>query len=274
MRRSCCVLIVFLLLALVSNAHATYCEWKGVEGGDWFTAANWANGIVPNATGNSAEPFYKAGFKTGAGSVTSPGITAGINVTTDQVTDGGAGGGRLTIDGGTMVVSQYFFLGVSGPESGILEMKGGSLTTGNTSTNAHIYVGQTGKGTINMTGGVINVRTNLSLAHNYTTAPLTSEGLVNLFGGIIYADNLLMNGAAGGKSTIVITNGSLVLNGNRTATVQPWIDGGNIRGITGEEEVLCTYNAGTNKTTVWIPEPATMSLLCFGVLGLLRRNKK
>jgi hypothetical protein len=273
MRRSC-VLILFLLLALVSNASATYCEWKGVEGGDWFTATNWANGIVPNATGNAAEPFYKAGFKTGAGSVTSPGITAGVNVTTDQVTDGGGGGGRLTIDGGTMAVSQYFFLGVSAAESGILEMKSGSLSTGIYSTNAHIYVGQAGKGTVNMTGGVINVRTNLSLAHAYAANPLTNEGLVNLLGGVINANDLLMNGAAAGKSNLIITNGFLVLNGDKTVKIDGWISSNNIRTTIPGGSVLSAYDPDSMKTTVWaIPEPATICLLGFGALSLIGRKK-
>ena len=158
-------------------------------------------------------------------------------------------------------------------EIGVVTMNSGTINTGVMITNAAFFVGMAGSGTLNMNNGVINVRTNLSLANNYVASPLTSVGLVNLLGGTIYADNLLMNGAAANKSTMIITNGKLVLNGDDTMAVQTWIDGGSIRTTIPGGEVTCSYDVGTGKTTVLVPEPATMSLLGLGLLSILRRKK-
>ncbi len=278
-----CILILFLLLALGSNAFAArvYSEWRGAEGAAWNVPANWNNVIVPVAKdppGGPQDPNYSsAGFKgwgAAPGTVTSPGITVGITVSSDQITCGGALGGRLTVDGGTVNASEYITMGNAAAEIGVLEMKSGTINTGVMITNAALFVGMAGSGTLNMTGGVINVRTNLSLANSYAANPLTSVGLVNLLGGTIYANDLLMNGAAGGKSNIVITNGTLVLNGDKTVKVGGWIDDGVIRTTIEGGEVLCSYNAGTDKTTVLaIPEPATICLLGFGALSLFGRKK-
>jgi hypothetical protein len=281
MRRSCCVLILFLLLALVSNAFAArvYSQWQGAEGAAWNVPANWNNGIVPVAKdppGGPQDPNYSsAGFK-GFGTpptIASPGITVGITVAADQITCGGGGGGKLTVDGGTVNVSEYITMGNAAAEIGVLEMKSGTINTGVMITNAALFVGMAGSGTLNMTGGVINVRTNLSLANSYAANPLTSVGLVNLLGGIINADNLLMNGAAAGKSNIIITDGFLVLNGDDTGTLAPWLNTC-IRTTKPGYTVTAAYDPDSMKTTVWaIPEPATVCLLGFGVLGLFGRKK-
>lgn len=43
------VLSAVSMLAFISNA-ATYCDWKGADGGDFWDAKNWVNGIVPNTS--------------------------------------------------------------------------------------------------------------------------------------------------------------------------------------------------------------------------------
>ena len=43
------VLAVICVLAFLSRA-ATYCDWKGVDGGDFWDSKNWVNGIVPNTS--------------------------------------------------------------------------------------------------------------------------------------------------------------------------------------------------------------------------------
>ena len=276
MRKIVLCFIVVMVFASYASAARVYSEWRGAEGAAWNVPANWNNNIVPVAMDPPGGPqhvnYTSAGFK-GPGSLNSPGITAGIIVAADQITIGGSTGGNLKVNGGIVNVSEYLTTGNGATEIGVVTMNSGTINTGVMITNAAFFVGMAGSGTLNMNNGVINVRTNLSLANNYVASPLTSVGLVNLLGGTIYADNLLMNGAAANKSTMIITNGKLVLNGDDTMAVQTWIDGGSIRTTIPGGEVTCSYDVGTGKTTVLVPEPATMSLLGLGLLSILRRKK-
>ena len=39
------------LACRIGGAHAvTYCDWIGQDGGDFWDASNWKNGIVPNVS--------------------------------------------------------------------------------------------------------------------------------------------------------------------------------------------------------------------------------
>lgn len=286
MKKVILALCFMVILGLASSAMAArvYSEWRGAEGASWNVTTNWLNGIVPVAvdTLNTQNVNYaSAGFKgygAAPGTIASPGITSGI-VTTDQLTLGGSLGGRLTVDGGTVNISEYMTIGSNTAEIGTLEMKSGIISTGLFLANSSIFVGQSGKGTLNMTGGTINIRQNLSIADKYATAPTTSEGLVNLFGGTIYAADLLMNGGAADKSNMVITNGFLVLAGNKVDKItgttgfatQGWITTTNPGGT-----VMAAYDLDGGTTTVWAtPEPATICLfgLARWVYSAETRNK-
>jgi hypothetical protein len=280
MRKSCCVLIILLMLALVSSAFgaAVYSEWRGAEGGDWFTASNWNNSIVPTAKdkpGVSDPNLSKGGCKAFGSlpyTITSPGITAGVTVACDQFTLGGTNGGKLVIGGGTMNVSEYLTMGANAGENGVLYMNSGTINTGVFFNNAHLFIGQKGTGTVYMNGGTINLISvnpgNLRIADFNAAA----DGKLYLNAGTIYANDLLMPYAKAGS--IDITGGVLKLIGNDTAVVNGFITAGKIITSLENGTIQVSYDSGTNRTTVLaIPEPATICLLGFGVLGLFGRKK-
>lgn len=285
MKRS--ILVLVLTLALVGNVSAvTYSQWSGPDNGDWFTPTNWSNG-VPNATdfgGVQGSPNYKAGFKSVG---ISPNIGTGVSVTTDIVTLGVAAGSILRITGGNMDISEYLTMGASATEVGTLRVEDGTLSTGVQYNNAKLFVGQKGVGTIEMIGGTINVGLNypepagtfglLTLADQYgISGNVEAQGTIFLNGGLINAGGLYMGGADVGRSTIIVTDGFLLLYGSdMTAEIQGLIDMGAIRGGI-DYEAYTAYDPDGNLTivgAVMIPEPATMCLLGFGVLGLIGRKK-
>jgi hypothetical protein len=255
------VLMCVIIAALAGNIFAgtqIYTEYKGIEGGDWNTAANWSNGVpqvLDPVGGPQGTNFGKAGFKA-TQSDTSPGITAGITVGVDQIVIGSQGtvqGGHLTIAGGTINVSEYVRLGNAtngsplSPETGTLNMTNGTLNCGTMiSSQGCMYIGYSGVGTLNMNGGTINLTSFLSLADQYAVTA-TAHGTVNLNGGTINCASLKMNGG----STIIVKDGLLVITGNRTAsgdgTLVPWL-GTLITPYSGY--TLQAVYDGSSKTTV------------------------
>jgi len=255
------------LLVLVGNASAAtlYNEWKGTTT-DWNTGTNWNLGYVPFITNGT--DMIKAGFK--APETAWPLITTSTLPVpeADVITLGGLSGGFLSIDSGTLNVGQYITMGASAGENGIFYINGGTVNTAQRTTNSHLIVGQKGVGTVYMNNGTVNLATgNLRIADEST-----ASGNLYLNAGTIYANDLLMPFAAAGS--LEINGGTLVLNGDDTAAVGALVLAGKVTTTLPGGSVLSAYDEDSMKTLVWaIPEPATICLLGFGVLGLLSRKK-
>ena len=244
-------IISITLAGSVFGGTATTTGWKGVDGGDWNNAANWSNGIpLQNdpAGGPQAASYGKAAFKFplyGSNGLNSPGITAGVEVGADQIAVGGTTSGKLTIDGGTINVSEWVRVGDSsvGPEKGTLNMISGTLNCGTRiSTSGQLYVGYSGLGTVNMNGGTINLTDNLVIQNSSTQA-----SYLHLDGGTINAAGLVMTGANG---HLDIRAGTLILDGNDIAVVDGYVTSGKLTAYAGEGGIgtarLQCYKRGQN----------------------------
>jgi len=271
MRKSCYVLMLFLLMALVSNAFgaALYNEWRGTTT-NWNTPTNWNFGYVPTIWRDANN--IRAGFK-GNVVVTAWPIISGTTIPVAEaynITLGGSTGGSLRIDsGGVLNVGQYIAMGVTSTESGTFNINGGTITTGTISTNAHLIIGQAGTGTAYMNGGTIALAAtgNLRIADT-----ATAKGNLYLNAGTIYANDLLMPFALAGS--LNISGGTLILNGDDTIAVGLLVTAGKIVTSLEGGTIQVSYSSGTTKTTVSaIPEPATICLLGLGALSLIRRKK-
>lgn len=132
---------------------------------------------------------------------------------------GFAGTGEVTVDGGTLTANLFECARRAGSE-GTLHMKSGTLTCN------RLHIGRAGTGHVNLNGGVI-----------YT---LSFEGL---------------GSAATGVGTMDVTAGTLIVDGDEEATIQGYIDSGQItaykgRGTTDRGTLFLDYNDVTDETTL------------------------
>jgi glycoprotein endo-alpha-1,2-mannosidase len=210
--------VVLLSMAGISSAITTITWDNDANDGNWNTDLNWSTDIVPP---NNSTCY--AAITTTAGPVVSTGQTVDVY----RILLQGDGNGTLTIDDGTVNVDN------------------------------HIYVADvsTARGTLNMSGGTINMVGTL-----YIGRDAGSIGTVNLSGGTIYCDRLRMrSNTPGGTGTINIAGtGKLIINGDDTAEIAPYVTNGWIN-ADGDNTVSVDYNSITDKTTVSSTEPVLVA---------------
>lgn len=161
---------------------------------------------------------------------------------------GNNGKGELTMNGavgGSIVGSGLLMIGDVAGSDGKLYMESGSITVGGIG-----YVGFNGAGLLDMTGGTINIALEKPLVIGRNDG---SSGEVLLKGGTITAGSLeFTNGTqVAVLSQMDITDGKLVLSGNRVGMVNGSIDRGRMTTAYGGGCLLnVVYDSGTDLTTV------------------------
>lgn len=242
------LLILVVTLSSAAFSAVVYNEWRGTTS-EWNSPSNWNYGYVPKIVATNGDNI-RAGFK--GSTYTWPIITSTTNPIAEayNISLGGSTGGMVTINGGELKVGQYLFMGVSATENGTLNVNGGTITTGNlTPANAHLMIGQAGSGTVNMTGGTINLTSNGANGQLRIAYASGSSGKLNLNGGIIYADSLLMNYAAVGA--LDIGGGSLVLNGDVRTAINTLVTSKKIIAYNDNGTVQVDYDTlNPGKTTI------------------------
>jgi hypothetical protein len=142
----------------------------------------------------------------------------------------------LDISGGSLTAAGAYVGVDSMTGHGILNMSGGLFSTGS------LHVGLVGTGTVNMTGGTIELSDNLIVPGS------TGTGTVNLNGGIMNASDLRLTSDLG---LLDITTGTLILDGNDIETVQTNIDNGRLTAYEGQGEINFDYDVtNPGKTTL------------------------
>jgi hypothetical protein len=276
---------------------------------DWFTAANWggAVGVPQNDTAtqcNGVTLYGSSATSYNSSGATDSIIIAGGNAATGELRVGSTTPNTSTVTGvpaaltmnsGTLTIGSIYsttayvtggsgFMSVgsdsaaagSAGRNGLFYMNGGdlqalngqgSITIGNGNTTGLLY-GTYGK--MWMTGGTIESLT-FQIGKNSGV-----EGDVYLSGGTITTNNFFMR-AGGGTANVLLDitgSGSLVISGDKTSLIDGYIDNGWIKsnGVAWTDYANVSYNAGTNQTTLIVPEPATICLLGIGLFGLIRRK--
>lgn len=251
LKRMICLMSLVLVLSLFSSASALISWDDGGPDHLWSTATNWSSDTVPT----SIDPA----------SIDSPDNTHcqvedGITAECETLRVGNSSfTANLDISGGSLTAAGAYVGVDNAIGHGILNMSGGLFSTGT------LHIGWSGIGTLNMTGGTIE------LSDNLVVPGLRGTGTVNLLGGTIYADDLRLTSDTGSMN---ITTGTLVLNGDDTEAIQTFIDDGWLTGYGGQGAVNMDYNiTNSGKTTVTAiallnPKPADGAIVSAGEVEL------
>ncbi len=211
-----------LVLGLVCDVQAADVIWTDA-GPDhlWSTPTNWDTGTLPTPA-DTAQIDMLPG----------PIIANEVAVEVHEVSVGDTSSGALTVDGGTLTTTQYIRVGRGAGSNGTLNMISGTITIG-----ANLILGQKGHGTLNMAGGTITVGGTLQIARKPE-----ATGHVNLDGGIIIANSIVMRRDVGSVGTMDVTAGTLIINGDALSNVQGFINNGWITAYDGNGTLQLDYN--------------------------------
>ncbi len=217
-----------LLLVQFQSASAQIMWSDGGPDHLWSTVANWSSGNLPTAIDS---------VSIDAPDNTHCEIQDGITAECETLRLGNAvSTTNLDISGGSLTAVGAYIGVDSSSGHGILNISGGLFSSG------ALQIGWRGTGTLNMTGG------NVELSGNLIVPGLTGTGTVNLNGGTINASDLRLTSDLG---LLNITTGTLVLNGDDTETIQTYIDDGLLTAYEGQGTLNVDYDVtNPGKTTL------------------------
>jgi len=241
--------LIIIVLLLVSLASGATVHWTGA-GGDrlWSNPNNWEGKKVPTAVDEVYIDVPAA--VEGKGPIIQNGIDAKIVGLACEV----AGEPTMTMTGGTLEIGDWIWWGDGDRSHGTFTMSGGAITV----VNEHELGWGGGSGTWIMTGGTV------SAGRLVIPTATGAAGQLYLRGGTyqVGAGGLTMTA----KGLIDITEGTLLLEGDKSTTVQGFISGGQIRAYNGKGYLDLDYdvrNPGMTTVTAvpitgnaYKPEPA------------------
>ena len=250
-KKMICLISLALLLVPFNSASAMIFWDDGGPDHLWSTATNWSPDSIPT----SIDPV----------SIDSPEnthceIQDGIIAECETLRVGNSSfTTNLDISGGSLTASGAYVGVDNATGHGILNVSGGLFSTGS------LQIGWSGIGTLNMTGGTIQ------LSDNLVVPGLGGTGTVNLLGGTINASDLRLTSDTGSMN---ITTGTLILEGDDIAALQTFIDDGWLTAYGGRGTVHMDYDVtNKGKTTVTAtallnPNPADGATVSAGEVEL------
>jgi hypothetical protein len=207
-----CLVAVVLMLSLVLDVQAVETHWTDAGLDQLFgTPENWNTGAAPTAADHM---FVDAPDETHCI------VPEGVEGQCDTLRVGNSTNTtNLDIAGGTFTVKGGCYIGVDNPGGhGILNVSGGLFKS------PDMNLGLKATGTLNMTGGIVELGWDLKIPSNSGT------GRANLNGGILKALNLSLTSDLG---SVDMTTGTMILDGNDIPTLQGYIDDGRLTAYDG-----------------------------------------
>ncbi len=231
-------LFVFSIIVIISSsAHAQLKEWTGNDPCDnlWTTSGNWTTGSVPTSSDDVYVGEDNANkvceIDANIAAVVQSIVVArwqGSNIVLNMT------GGSLTITNGPFEIGKWVGTGTDGT----VNLFGGSIIV----QNGDMEVGNRGDAFLNMTGGAIDISGTLWVCNQ------DGSGTIDLDGGTITAADLDSTITTGSRS-INITDGRIILNGDKTTKVQGMVDDGWITAF-DTNAVSIVYDTATDKTHI------------------------
>ncbi|HBG26545.1 MAG: hypothetical protein A2Y10_01110 [Planctomycetes bacterium GWF2_41_51] len=258
-------LLVFMSAATISHAADKY--WDGGSTNDrWLTAENWNNDALP-AVGDRV--FFDV-----AGDIL---VETGDYLNPRRILqqDSVVGVVTVTFTGGELLNTSYWYMGREIGGEAILNISGDTAIT---TRDLLLASGNGYAGTINITGGLLNINgTGAGVGAYFGSEPIsgvttlyTGSALVNISGGML---KIATFNTMGSNALIDISDdGKMVLSGDLTSVVDGYIQAGKIISSTGSLVVSTYEESGNTFTLVEVPEPATICLLGFGMFTLIRKK--
>jgi hypothetical protein len=229
--------VSFILLAVSAGSAADMLWTNGSGDGLWKTAGNWSPSIPTLSD------------KARINQIPGPLINTGTAAVTNWIACGDGGTGALRMTGGTLTVGTvqgdtWTILGYGLSDNGTFTMDGGIVNTVD-----RMFIGFQGQGTLNMNGGSLNIGGTFGIG--YGGSWTTSRGYVYLTGGTITAADFQMASPAGCIGLLDITNGVLIINGDKASLINGYVSSGIITAFGGVGTVSVDYNiTNSGKTTV------------------------
>ncbi len=203
---------VLLVLCLAMGAQAVETHWNDTGLDQLFSnPANWNTGAVPTA---ADDMFVDAPDETHCI------VADGVDGQCGTLRVGNSGNTtNLDITGGIFTVKGGCYIGVDNPGGhGILNVSGGLFSS------PDMNLGLKATGTLNITGGMVELGWDLKIPSNSGT------GRANLNGGILKIKNLSLTSDLGSMD---ITAGTMILEGNDIPALQNYIDDGRLTAYEG-----------------------------------------